>query len=92
MRLDFDGCKSEGLRANPKRGIRFEEAQGLLAHRYYLDQRSNCLEQYGAIGWVADGLYSVLFEIGEDEQGEYYHLVTLWKDTRQEQQLYEEQS
>jgi len=37
-------------------------------------------------------LYSLIFEVREDEEGEYYLLVTLWKATRQEQQLYEEHS
>jgi uncharacterized DUF497 family protein len=92
MRFHFDERKSERLRANPKRGIGFEEAQGLFAHPYYLDQRSDCPEQYRAIGWVGDSLYSVIFEVREHEQGEYYHLVTLWKATKQEQQLYEEHS
>jgi uncharacterized DUF497 family protein len=92
MRFDFDDRKSERLRANPKRGIGFEEVQGLFDHPYYLDQRSDCPEQYRAIGWVEDSLYSVIFEVREDGQGEYYHLVTLWKATRQEQQLYEEHS
>jgi hypothetical protein len=30
------------------------------------------------------------FEVKEDNDGEYYHLVTLWKATKQEQQLYEQ--
>jgi uncharacterized DUF497 family protein len=92
MRFHFDERKSERLRANPKRGIGFEEAQGLFAQAYYLDQRSDCPEKYRAIGWVGDTLYSLIFEVREDEQGEYYHLVTLWKATKQEQQLYEEHS
>jgi len=29
------------------------------------------------------------FEVGEDSEGEYYHLVTLWKSTKQEEKLYE---
>ena len=89
MRFHFDERKSERLRANPKRGIGFEEAQELFAHPYYLDT-SDCPEQYRAIGWAGDSLYSVIFEVREDEQGEYYHLVTLWKATKQERQLYEE--
>jgi hypothetical protein len=32
----------------------------------------------------------VIFEIREDTEGEFYHLVTLWKATREEQILYEE--
>jgi hypothetical protein len=38
---------------------------------------------------VGERLYSVIFEVGEDQEGEYYHLVTLWKATREERQLYE---
>jgi uncharacterized DUF497 family protein len=45
--------------------------------------------QYRAIGWVGAKLYSLIFEVREDKEGEYYHLVTLWKATKQEQQLYE---
>ena len=37
-------------------------------------------------------LYTVIFEAREDDEGEYYHLVTLWKATKQEQQLYAEHS
>jgi len=37
-------------------------------------------------------LYSLIFEIREDHEGEYYHLVTLWKATREEQTLYEANS
>jgi uncharacterized DUF497 family protein len=92
MRVDFDVAKSERLRANPKRGVGFEEVQEVFSHPYYLDQRSDLPEQYRAIGWAGEHLYSVIFEVREDEEGEYHHLVTLWKATRQEQQLYAENS
>jgi hypothetical protein len=49
-------------------------------------------EQYRAIGWVDARLYSLIFEVREDDEGEYYHFVTLWKATKSEQELYEEQS
>ena len=90
--LHFDERKSERLKANPKRGVGFEEVQEVFSHPYYLDQRSDLLEQYRAIGWVREQLYSVIFEVREDEEGEYYHLVTLWRATKQEQQLYAEHS
>jgi len=64
----------------------------MFAHPYYLDQRSDVPEQYRAIGWVGERLYSLIFEAREDDDGEYYHLVTLWKATREEQKLYEELS
>lgn len=92
MRYRFDPRKSEKLRANPKRGIGFEEVQEVFSHPYYLDQRSDAPEQYRAIGWVGDRLYKVIFEVRGDEEGEYVHLVTLWKSTREERILYEEHS
>jgi uncharacterized DUF497 family protein len=92
MRFHFDLRKSRQLRANPHRGIGFEEAQEIFARPYYLDQRSDLPEQYRAIGWVGERLFSVIFEIREDEEGEFYHLVTLWKSTHEEEELYAENS
>jgi len=90
MRFQFDKRKSARLRANTKRGIGFEEASELFSRHFYLDQRSDVPQQYRAIGWVKGRLYSVIFETREDDQGEYYHLVTLWKATKQERKLYED--
>ena len=92
MRFHFELRKSRQLRANPHRGIGFEEAQEIFARPYYLDQRSDLPEQYRAIGWVGERLFSVIFEIREDEEGEFYHLVTLWKSTHEEEELYAENS
>jgi len=92
MRFDFDAQKSKRLRANPKRGIGFEEAQEIFKGPYYLDQRSDMPEQYRAVGWVGERLYALVFEVREDNDGEYYHLVTLWRATTQERQLYEKHS
>jgi uncharacterized DUF497 family protein len=92
MRFSFDPAKSKRLRANPKRGIGFEEAQEVFSQPYWLDQRSDVPEQHRPIGWVGDRLYSVIFEFREDEQGEILHLVTLWKSTKEEIRLYEEHS
>jgi uncharacterized DUF497 family protein len=92
MRFHFDERKSKRLRENPKRAIGFEEAREIFRNPYYLDQRSDLLDQYRAIGWVSGRLYSLIFEIREDGEGEYYHLVTLWKATKQEQELYDDYS
>ena len=89
MRFKFDKQKSEWLRNNPKRGIGFEEAQEIFAHPYYEDCRSDDPEQFRAIGWVMGQLYSLIYEVREDEEGEYCHQVTLWKCTKEEQKLYE---
>lgn len=92
IRFEFDAGKSARLRANPKRGIGFEEAQALWERPYYLDRRSDAPEQFRAIGWVGDRLYSVIFEMRKDALGEFLHLVTLWRATREEQKLYEASS
>jgi uncharacterized DUF497 family protein len=92
MRFLFDLRKSRQLRQNPRRGIGFEEAREIFDHPHCLDQRSDVPEQYRAIGWVGDRLFSLVFEIREDDEGEYYHLVTLWRSTQEEEQLYAENS
>jgi len=51
--------------------------QEIWTYPYYLDQRSDYPEQYRAIGWARGQLYAVVFEVREDDEGEYYHLVTL---------------
>jgi uncharacterized DUF497 family protein len=73
------------VKTNPRRGIGFEEAQEIFSHPFYLDQRLDMPDQQRAIGWVSDRLYTLIFEVREDTEGEYYHLVTLWKATKQEQ-------
>jgi uncharacterized protein len=92
MRFSFDPQKSKRLRTNPKRGIGFEEAREVFSKPYWLDQRSDVPEQYLAVGWVGDRLYSVIFEVREDKEGEILHLVTLWRSTKEEIRLYEENS
>jgi len=66
--------------------VRFYAASAGVLQLWYMP------EQYRAIGWVGAKLYALIFEVREDKEGEYYHLVTLWKATKQEQQLYEEHS
>ncbi len=92
MRFKFDAKKSNSLRRNPTRGIGFEEVQVLWESPYYLDQRSEVPEQWRAIGWVGDRLYTVIYEERYDREGEYLHLVTLWKSTKEERKLYEKHS
>lgn len=92
MRFNFDLRKSQRLRDNPKRGIGFEEIQELFTKPYWLDRRSDVPEQFIAIGWVGTRLFSVIFEIREDTEGEVVHLVTLWRSTKEEIRTYEENS
>jgi uncharacterized DUF497 family protein len=90
MRFHFDPLKSVQLRKNPKRGIGFEEAQEIFERPYGQSMCSELPAQYRAVGWVGDRLYTSIFEVREDDEGEFYHLVTLWKATREERRLYEE--
>ena len=83
MRFHFDPLKSTRLRKNPKRGIGFEEVQEIFTRPYYQDQRSGLPEQYRAIGWVDEKLYLLIFEMREDEEGEFYHLVTRYGRPRE---------
>jgi len=92
MRFDFDPRKSELLRKNPRRGIGFEEVLEIFSRPYFQDRRSDLPEQFRAIGWAGNRLYSLIFEVREDDEGEYYHLVTLWRSTREEKRLYAENS
>jgi hypothetical protein len=55
-----------------------------------VDQRSDDPEQFRAIGWCRDALCSVIFEIRNDSDGEYYHLVTAWRATNEEERIYVE--
>jgi len=90
MKFKFDTNKSELLRNNSTRRIGFEEAMEIWTHPYYEDFKSDDPSQFRVIGWVSGKLYSIIYEIREDDEGEYYHLVTLWKSTKQEKKLYEE--
>ena len=92
MRFKYDRKKSEKLKRDPRRKISLKEVQEIWNHPHYIDCRSDYPEQFRAIGWVKGNLYSVIYEIREDESGEYYHLVTLWKSTRQEEIIYEKYS
>jgi uncharacterized DUF497 family protein len=64
----------------------------LFSRPYWLDRRCDAPEQFLAVGWVHDRLYSVIFEVREDAEGEILHLVALWKSTKEEIRLYEENS
>ena len=92
MRFKYDKAKSGKLLKDPRRKIGFEEVKKIWTHYHYVDSRSHDPEQFRAIGWVKGILYTVIYEVREDKEGEYYHLVTLWKSTKQEEKLYEQNS
>lgn len=57
---------------------------------YIVDRKNDDPEQFRAIGWCEGWLCSVIFEVRNDAEGEYYHLVTAWIATKEEVQSYAE--
>jgi uncharacterized DUF497 family protein len=88
MRFDFDRRKSREVKR--KHGVSLKEAQEIFDQVYIVDQKSDDPEQFRAIGWCGGCLCSVIFEIRHDSNGEYHHLVTAWKATKEEEQSYAE--
>jgi hypothetical protein len=64
--------------------------QALFDADHIIDRRSDDPEQFRPIGWVSGALYSVIYEVRHDARGEFYHLVTLWKSTKEERRAYAE--
>jgi len=91
MRFNYDSAKSMILKNNPKRGIDFEEVVEIFHHYYHESQKNDDPTQFRAIGWVKGQLFSLIYEVREDKEGEFYHLVTLWKATKEERKLYEDE-
>ncbi len=88
MRFDLDPRKSQETKE--KHGVSLEEAQEIFDQVYLVDQKNDDPDQFRAIGWCRGRLCSVIFEIRHDSEGEYYHLVTAWKATNEEEQSYAE--
>jgi uncharacterized DUF497 family protein len=86
MRFAFDPSKNRGVKR--KHGISLKEAREIFDQAYLVDQRNDLPQQYRAIGWCRGLLYSVIFEIRQDSEGQYYHLITAWKSTKEEEQSY----
>jgi uncharacterized DUF497 family protein len=88
MRCDFNREKNRSVKR--KHGVSLEDAEEIFDQAYLVDQRSDDPEQFRAIGWCRGCLCSVIFEIRQDPEGPYYRLITAWKATKEEQQMYAE--
>lgn len=88
MRFDFDPAKSREVKR--KHGISLRDAQEIFSQVHLVDKKSDDPEQLRAIGWRRGRLSSVIFEIRRDSEGEYYHLITAWIATKEEEQSYAE--
>jgi uncharacterized DUF497 family protein len=88
MQFEFDLERSRNVKR--KHGVSLKDSRDIFDQVYLIDQKSDDPEQFRAIGWCAGRLCSVIFEIRHDSEGEYYHLVTAWKSTKEEEQSYAE--
>jgi len=86
MRFEFDTEKSREVKRID--GVSLKEATEIFDQVYIVDRKRDDPEQFRAIGWCGGRLCSVIFEIRLDSEGEYHHLVTAWKSTEQEEQMY----
>jgi len=86
MRFEYDPTKNRGVKR--KHGVSLREAQEIFDQTYLVDKKNDFPEPFRAIGWCERRLCSVIFEIRQDAQGDYYHLVTAWKANKEEEQSY----
>ena len=87
-RFEFDREKSRTVKR--KHGGSLKGALEIFDQVYLVDQKSDDPAQFRAIGWCGGRLCSVIFEIRQDSEGEYHHLVTAWKATQEEEKSYAE--
>lgn len=88
MRFDWDNQKSKLLKQ--KRGYSLQEVSVILAGEYVELIKRDDPEQFMAIGYLEKALLSVIHEIRYDDEGEYIWLITYWKSTRREREIYEQ--
>jgi len=88
MRFRYDREKSRAVER--KHGVSLKDAQTIFDQVYLVDAKNDNPEQYRAIGWYRARLCSVIFEVRNDADGEYYHLITAWKATEEEELSYAE--
>jgi uncharacterized DUF497 family protein len=90
-RFQWDEAKDDLLCKDKARGgIGFREVLNLYRGMYYEELNPSDYDQLISIGWVGERLYTLVFEFRFDELGEYRHLVTFWKSTKKEVNLYVE--
>jgi uncharacterized DUF497 family protein len=88
MRFEFDASKSRAVKQ--RHGVSLKEAREIFDQAHIVDQKNDDPRQFRAIGWCRGRLCSVIFEIRRDAGGEYFHLVTAWKASKEEEQSYAE--
>ncbi|MBL1208330.1 hypothetical protein [Geminocystis sp. GBBB08] len=88
MRFDWDDSKSKILKQT--RGYTLQEVANIFRNDYVERIKNDAPEQFIAIAYLGNILVSVIYEIRYDEEGEYIWLITYWKSTKKERQIYEQ--
>jgi uncharacterized DUF497 family protein len=88
MRFDWDNDKSQQLQQH--RGYSLDEVSVILAGQYVEQVKQDDPEQFLAIGYLGNTLFSIIYEVRYDRDGEYIWLVTYWKSTGREREIYEQ--
>ena len=88
MRMKFDARKN--LEVKRRHGVSLDQAQEIFDQTHIVDRKSDDPLQFRAIGWCCGRLCSVIYEVRHDTDGEHYHLITAWRCTNQEQEMYAE--
>ena len=88
--IEFDEQKSNWLASNPQRRCSFYDAMHILEDpNTIFDSNDESPPKHLAIGWVKTKLVTMVFETrNHKELGDYGHLVTLWKTTKEERKRY----
>ncbi len=73
-----------------KRGYSLDEVATILAGDYVERMKQDAPEQFIAIGYLKNSLLSVIYEVRYDDEGEYIWLITYWKSTKREREIYEQ--
>jgi uncharacterized DUF497 family protein len=88
MRFDWDETKSQLLKNS--RGYTLQQIANIFRNDYVERIKNDDPEQFIAIGYLNNILLSVIYEIRYDQEGEYIWLITYWKSTKREREIYEQ--
>jgi uncharacterized DUF497 family protein len=90
IRLDWDEKKSRVLER--KRGLTFDQVSKVFEGVTVELLKNDDPLQFAAIGSVDVDLVTVIFEERRDEEGVYLWLVTYWRSTTREREIYEQET
>ena len=88
MDVSFDREKDQELQR--RRGKGFADIVALLGKPHAVRENETYDNQFQAIGWVEGTLYTLIFEIFEEDEGGLLWLINFWPSTKSEREYYEQ--